>query len=403
MTRLSPRAASLVAICAIVALLGAACGDDDDDSSTATTSAKTPTGEPILLGGTWLGSGGQAEPEMKEGFEATVDHINKDLGGVNGRPVKLTTCVMNGSPESSAACARELTAAKPVAVVAGHDLNTDTSIPIYAAAGIPYISYSARSPQMYTSRYAVALDGGFPIFGATMAQFIVKTLGAKRMAFVYPDVVPVAVIKRFFTDPVDRLGAESKLITYSGASPDLNAAFEATKQFDPDVIELAVEGEDGCVQALRAAKQVGIRAKLIPVECNVDSTLKAAGDAAEGVYFTTWTDVGSGVETPDLKTLNTYMKKYAPDVDPTGDPRLVAQPLMTLYAAVVEQKGEITSANVLDTLRAGPRHVFLAETMHCDQVKDYPSLCFHKQRFVQYVDGKRKSVSGWMAAPELVK
>src|SRR5688572_24900593 len=86
-----------------VAGLAAGCGGGDDGDSgdaaaaatveeTDATDAVEPegnpaTGEPIPIGFINNEGGAFSVPELRVGNEVAEDHINEQLGGVNGRPI----------------------------------------------------------------------------------------------------------------------------------------------------------------------------------------------------------------------------------------------------------------------------------------------------------------------------
>ena len=70
--------------------------------------------EPILITlvnieGTPVGS----FPEIREGAEAAVKTINETMGGLDGRPFELDSCVHGLDPNEATACANEIADAQP--------------------------------------------------------------------------------------------------------------------------------------------------------------------------------------------------------------------------------------------------------------------------------------------------
>ncbi|OWY61267.1 hypothetical protein B7486_64685, partial [cyanobacterium TDX16] len=91
--------------------------------------AATPDGEPIVVGminqeNTAAGS----FPEVRLAVEAGVEFINGELGGIDGRPIELVTCVTDFSVESSQACAQQMVSDGAVAVLGGIDVFSGGSI-----------------------------------------------------------------------------------------------------------------------------------------------------------------------------------------------------------------------------------------------------------------------------------
>jgi Periplasmic binding protein len=142
---------------AMVAVLGitAACSDDgttttessgEIDDTTATSAGTKATGEPIKVGFVNSEGGAFSVPELRVGNEVAEDYINDHLGGVNGRPLHVTRCVTDGSPESSIDCANQFVEAGVVAAVEGTDLGGDAMLPILADAQIPLVGHVQFGP-----------------------------------------------------------------------------------------------------------------------------------------------------------------------------------------------------------------------------------------------------------------
>ena len=85
-------------------------------AATSSTMAP-PQGNPIELAMITQESGPAALPDSRLAAEAAVKYVNAELGGAAGRPLKLDSCVTDGSPEQSASCANTLLAQNPVAFV----------------------------------------------------------------------------------------------------------------------------------------------------------------------------------------------------------------------------------------------------------------------------------------------
>jgi branched-chain amino acid transport system substrate-binding protein len=58
-----------------------------------------------------------SDPEDTSAAEAAVSYINKNLGGIKGRPVQITTCATLGTSESMISCARQPGRARQQALV----------------------------------------------------------------------------------------------------------------------------------------------------------------------------------------------------------------------------------------------------------------------------------------------
>lgn len=80
-----------------------------DDPSAAYPNLAPPTGEEMVIGlANTEGTPGLDFPEIRLNIASAIDYLNQH-GGVGGRPIEIENCTVNGSPETSQACAQELT------------------------------------------------------------------------------------------------------------------------------------------------------------------------------------------------------------------------------------------------------------------------------------------------------
>src|SRR5262245_31184128 len=90
-----------IALAAVCALALTGCGSGDSGSSGGK--------EPLVIG--YLSSENDPAADYPEGrvaAEAAVKYINEELGGLDGHPLKLKTCIVTSAPEPSQACANEM-------------------------------------------------------------------------------------------------------------------------------------------------------------------------------------------------------------------------------------------------------------------------------------------------------
>ncbi len=102
-------------------------------------------------------------PETRQAAQAAVAHVNNDLGGVNGRPIRLEVCTTSGTPESSAACANKLVGDQPLAVLGGVDLGAFAPAPQRSPRPAILFSGAVTEPRKGVSVLLAAL----PLIAAT--------------------------------------------------------------------------------------------------------------------------------------------------------------------------------------------------------------------------------------------
>ncbi len=138
----------------LVASLLAACGSSSHSSSSGTTSATSAASPGTATGATTPSAGATASPSGTPLNVLTLASVNyagptyaniittaklagqwiNAHGGIQGHPIKVTTCDEQGDPTKTAQCGREAISNHSVAVVGSFTLNGSAIIPELAAA-----------------------------------------------------------------------------------------------------------------------------------------------------------------------------------------------------------------------------------------------------------------------------
>ena len=100
---------------------------------------KKATGSPYVFGMINDETGAVTFPEARQGAIAAVDYVNNYLGGINGHPILIDNCIGDGTPATARACANQLVAKHPLAILGAADVGAPASIPIYAHANLAYL------------------------------------------------------------------------------------------------------------------------------------------------------------------------------------------------------------------------------------------------------------------------
>ena len=279
----SPRGLAIVVALAVG--LGALAACRDGGGPAAGDPDGGLTGEPIVVGlinqeDAPVGS----FPDLRKGAEAAVRHVNADLGGVGGRPIRLQSCATRGTAESSQACATKLVEGKPVAVLGGVDLGSAVSLPVLETAGVPYVGSLPQLGQELTSSGAYMLAGGTVADLLGQAQYALDVLGAKRFGALYLDLPGVlATVVRASEVVLKARGAtDVKLVAAKADEADFTPALKAATAGDPDVVFVVFPAQ-ACARIMAAGQALAVTAKLFfPSACAERSVVDAAGRAADG-------------------------------------------------------------------------------------------------------------------------
>jgi branched-chain amino acid transport system substrate-binding protein len=392
------RGLALVAA-ACVALAG--CSDGGGGGASGGELDGGLTGEPVVVGlinqeDAPLGS----FPELRRGAEAAVRHVNADLGGVGGRPIRIAACATKGTAESSQACANTLVDRRPVAVIGGVDLGSAVSLPVLENAGVPYVGSLPQLGQELTSDGAYMLAGGTVADLLGQADYALGPLGAKRIGALYVDLpgVLTTVVRASEVVLKARGATDVKLVPARADEADFTPALKAATAGDPEVVFVVFPAQ-ACARIMQAGRALGVKAAMFfPSACAERSVVEAAGGAAEGAYF------GSAYlpfadPSPEVETWRTQAKSEGV-LSQAG-----FSAVMNVHRILTEG-AEPTPAGVASALAAARDHPgYMTHAYTCDgkQVPVMKAVCNSHVRILRYQDGRFDDVVGdWVDGSHLV-
>lgn len=397
-----------VVACATALALGA-CASDDASTSSLTddtvatdvtvTTLPAPTGDPIVLAMISQESGPAAIPDARLAAEAAVDYVNTELGGAAGRPLQLETCVTDGSPEQSSACANQLLESDPVAFVGQSELGTSGSVPIIEQAGVPLIGPAAVTPELVLSEqaYTVGLDAVSGPAGWT--KYLATEGGATDLGVIYVDIPAAPVINSTVSSVAEANGATVvDSVPLAVSASDASSQMAAATQGDPDAV-VAVVPQQLCVPVLQAHASVAPDVPLlVPGICASPQVLDTAGAAATDVL------VGFSFLNPYEPDADEQVATYRRIVDGRDEAVPLSEFASNAFAGIVDLKaviddlgGDAVDPAALATAFADARDVpnFMGRPISCDQpISLAPSVCVTGQRILQVQDGAVVDVGG---------
>jgi branched-chain amino acid transport system substrate-binding protein len=336
-------------------------------SSGSTGTSKPATGSPISIyfineqGSTT----GASYPQETTAAQAAVEYINKKLGGVNGHPIKMTTCFTNATPSATNTCVNKAVAAKPLLVTAGSLADDNDIIAVTAKTDIPYVSNAGFTAQTLTakgksfiiSNYADASD-------LAMAQ-LMKENGVKHVAEVYVNVPGVVGGLLPLTEQVYKhLGITYDKYPVAYPTADMTPTISAIAGTKAEAIHFQADPIT-CGAALSAVKALGYNKPLYaPSACRNAANNKLIGGLSQTVYTqvsalpsTTTSDPDVAIENEVFKA-NSTLSKLMDDqwaVDGFTD-------IWNIYAALVKavpSGGQPSRSALISTLQAGGLHQFM--------------------------------------------
>ncbi|WP_349307886.1 ABC transporter substrate-binding protein [Streptomyces sp. H10-C2] len=179
MTEQRSRKAVLLAISTTCAALISGCG-------VIPGGAGGSPGPVVVM--TWAPGGTKSTnmPGMPAMAQAFADHIN-DMGGLNGRDLKVLTCNDHTDQVEAAKCAQQAQQEGAVAVIGSYSEQANSFLSTLEAAGIPYIGGYGLTQEEFQSPMSYPVNGGLPALLAGNGQQLAGS--CSKVSLVRPDTI----------------------------------------------------------------------------------------------------------------------------------------------------------------------------------------------------------------------
>ena len=335
----------------------------------------------------------------RQGAQAAVKELNR-TGGIGGRPIALSECVTDQTPEKGKACMDAAAAAKPVAVLAVQPGAAVDSLASLQAAGIPYVGQTCNTNATLSGQFATFCFGSdFVGLYSSSASYLKSLTTIKRVALPYI-AVPAATsgVKGYAVPIFQRAGITPVEVPIPEATADITQLWIGMLEANPppDATVGLLTGP-GCITAMKTKPTTPTQKPLVlPAMCTDADVVHDAGPAAAGTLFVRQT-AAIDRKNIDVKTYDKAMARYAPEAD-TDDVYAQAG-----FASVMNLAGALraipagtavdpaTATNALRTAKAVPLFLGNGATYTCDGTAfpSLKSLCSVQSHVVEYQGKKR--------------
>lgn len=337
-----------------------------------------PTGEPIVLGMVNTeGTPGLDFPEMRTDTDLAVDYLNEH-GGLGGRPLVIEHCKAAGSPETSQACAQELSGKGVEMALLGLDLfpGYDT----FAASDIPVVGAVPILPPDYTAD-ALFFTGGNATSMAAIVALAVEEFDAQTVGVVSADNAGSNGSEASLLAAFDKAGITYKSV--KGGDNETDAGFQGlireANSENPDLM-VSLYADAGCIGAMRGRVALGITTPMVSTAiCGSAEVIDVVGDDAVGWHFV---GVGGQEETTSALEFDEIIEPtYGSDGGASlGLGALGITQLMSLARvanAVAADGGEVTGATIYERLATSADVLNFPNDrpLTCGISETYPSVC----------------------------
>lgn len=383
---------------------GANSGSDDatsGDEPVGFAALGPAAGEPIVIGMVNTeGTPGLDFPEMRTDTDLAVTYLNQH-GGMGGRPVQIEHCVSAGSPETSQACAQELSGKGVELVMLGLDLfpGYDT----FAASGIPVFGALPVLSADYSAE-ALFLTGGNATAMAGVVALAVEKFEASTVGIISADNPGANSSETALVGALEKAGLS--YVSVKGGDNETDAGFQGlmreANSENPDVL-VSLYSDAGCIGAMRGRVLLGIETPMISTAiCGSAEVIDVVGDDALGWSFV---GVGAPADTPAAKAFDELLEPGYGDASSTslGLGALGIGQVMTLAVvanAVVAEGGEVTGPVIYDRLSTSTdlKNFPNDNILVCGISESYPSICTFELPIGEYVaGGEIQTVPGFEA------
>jgi len=315
-------------------------------SVAGTANAQSTEDVKIGFAGPMTGAQAHYGNEIKRGMDMAVEAINAK-GGVKGRPIKVIHEDDKSNPQETTNKVLQLINRDKVVALLGEvsSARSKSGGIVANRNKVPMITPSSTSPEVtqvgpFVFRVCFTDDEQ----GRLGAEFVVKTLGKKRVGLLYAsdDLYSSGLAQEFKNAVVARGGAVVIEKSFIKTETNFTTYINELRAAKPDIIYTPIY-YSSMVPIARQAKAAGVPGSMFVGGdgWDADTLLTDAGEELEGAYFTN--HYAPDVPWPNAQAfLKAYKERFKRD--PTSLGAMGYDAAMLLYDAMGRAKGDTPEA-----------------------------------------------------------
>jgi branched-chain amino acid transport system substrate-binding protein len=198
-------------------------------------------------------------PELEGSADAAVELVNKELGGVEGHPIKLDKCIIQAEEDGQKCAAQFLNDGVDVAIMSCAVFGNEAFYKTIDGK-FPVIVSVAGVEADYNTPHVWELDAGGDGVLLSMAENI-KNLGAKKVSIISSNNPAGKFITGEFLVPkLEELGSEPTAVYISdtATTPEYVSSLQAAGASDAEALMLVPVSPSGCISMYDAMEQLAI-------------------------------------------------------------------------------------------------------------------------------------------------
>jgi branched-chain amino acid transport system substrate-binding protein len=360
---------------------------------------------PVTIG--YINEQGDANPPgalASNGAQMAVSYINKELGGVDGHPLKLDTCFTT-TEEQGTTCANQFLANKSLPLIATGGVVVGAQSFFNTLQGkIPVIDGVAATT------FDAVQKNTFILFGDTihvlgpMGTYATQVLHAKTAAVIYPQTPGLAPGATAIEAGLKAAGVQVTMAPFPVSDTNLASVLAAAHASTADMVIPYADATD-CVNLAKALTQQGITdpKKIVSAPlCLSGTVIQGLGDFPKWTYSIASSLFGDTTD-PGMPAYEAVAKKYTTPGNAPDPWEIVNFGQILTVDKLLNQVGyaNISQSSVIAAAKAfkGPQALG-APSLECGQFSAAPAVCNDQVQFFEY-SGKNQfsKVAGWTKPP----
>ncbi len=289
MKKLLQRRVILVSLSVVLLLSLIGCANNKPTSGQSGTS-QANNAQPYKIGAilSLTGATAQMGGPQRDAMQYNVDKVNK-AGGINGHPIQLIVEDDEGSPDKAQTLAKKLIDKDQVSAILGSSSSIVIQAEVVVAEEkkVPVLMMSPTERLSDGKKYIFRVPAGTILEAQASCKLVVNDLKAQTVGIIndtteYGTSIAAAFEKAVAQYPGLKIVAKE---SYDPTSIDMTPQVLRIESKKPDVIYIGGSGV-APAQVIKNLKQTGYTGKIVGASgVGTESTVKNAGDAAEGVYL----------------------------------------------------------------------------------------------------------------------
>jgi branched-chain amino acid transport system substrate-binding protein len=362
---------------------------------------------PVSIG--WLNQQGGSSavgPLATNGAETAVKYINTQLGGVDGHPLKLSTCFVANTDAEGTTCGQRFAADKNIDIIAEGGVAIGIQ-PFYTAIGskTPVVVGVAGTDTDSVQKNAVILFGDTTHVLGPFGTYAKDVLHAKTAALLYPDIPGITQGAAAIKQGLQQAGVTVTAVGYDESQTDLTSVLVAAHAQTADMV-IPYTDSTGCVNLAKSLTQLGItdpkKVVSAPLCLNGQVAAGLGGDFPIWTYAIASSLYGDSTD-PGMPAYEKVTAQYEPAADAPDPWNIVAFSEILTIDKFMNEVGyaNLSPSALLTKAKSFTGPVALgAPSLHCGEFASAPAVCNDRTQFFRY-EGKNKwaKQAGWTQPP----